>query len=158
MKPRIICEEFLDDGTGELPADYKLYCSRGRFHCTLVCSGRKPNERAFEDYMDRGWKLLPYIEESLTAGRRIVCPAAYEEMISAAERLSAPFPFVRVDFYSILGRAVLGEMTFTPSACRDTTVTGLAARALGDFIELPDKLLSPRGAAGQRDEPPGRGK
>jgi TupA-like ATPgrasp len=141
MKPRILCEEFLEDGTGELPTDYKLYCSRGRFHCTLVCTGRRPNENANEDFVDRDWKRLPYNAESLAAGRRIVRPAAYEEMISAAERLSEPFPFVRVDFYCIQGRAVLGEMTFTPSACIDTTVTELGTRALGDFIELPDKLL-----------------
>jgi hypothetical protein len=141
MKPRIICEEFLEDGIGELPVDYKLYCSRGRFHSTLVCSGRRPNENANEDFMDRSWNLLPYLQESVAAVRRIARPPAYDEMISAAEKLSKPFPFVRVDFYCIRGRAVLGEMTFTPSACLDTTVTVLGARELGDFIALPDKLL-----------------
>jgi hypothetical protein len=149
MTPRILCEEFLDDGTGESPTDYKLYCSRGHLHCTLVCSGRTPNGRADEDYFDRGWNFLPYNQESLAARRRIARPAAYEEMISAAERLSAPFPFVRVDFYCIQGRAVLGEMTFTPSACIDWSVTELGTRALGDFIELPSKLIQPERAEGQ---------
>jgi hypothetical protein len=143
MTPRILCEEFLDDGTGLSPSDYKFYCSKGRIHCTLVCSERIPNGLGKEDYFDRDWNFLPYLEESVTAGRRIARPAAYEEMISAAEKLSAPFPFVRVDFYCIHGRAVLGEMTFTPSACVDATISVPAARALGDFIELPSRLLCP---------------
>jgi len=143
MKPRITCEEFLTDGTGELPRDYKLYCFGGRVHCTLVCSGRKANQNARFDYFDRAWKLLPYDEESVAAGRRIECPECYGDMVSAAETLSAPFPFVRMDFYSIRGEAVLGEMTFTPSACIDTTYTDVATRAMGDLIDLPDSLSLP---------------
>ena len=143
MTPRIICEEFLEDGSGELPRDYKLYCFGGRVHCTLICSGRRANDNATYDYRDRSWQHLPYDRESGAEERPVTRPAGYEEMVSAAERLSKPFPFVRVDFYSIRGRAVLGEMTFTPSACIDTTYTELATRVLGDLIELPPALEHP---------------
>ncbi len=61
-------------------------------------------------------------------------------MLDAAERLSRPFPFVRVDFYSVSGRAILGEMTFTPSACIDPTHSELAARELGTLMQLPEKI------------------
>jgi len=35
-------------------------------------------------------------------------PSAYEEMITIADELSKPFPFVRVDFYQIRGKAPFG--------------------------------------------------
>lgn len=143
MKPRIICEEFLEDGTGALPTDYKLYCFGGKVHCTLVCSGRTVNDKARYDFYDRDWaNRLPYDRSMVETAHQMPEPAAYAEMLQAAEKLSQPFPFVRVDFYSIKGRAVLGEMTFTPSACIDTDNTELAERVLGSLITLPEKLLT----------------
>ena len=38
-------------------------------------------------------------------------PECYDEMLKIAERLSKPFPFVRVDFYDLSGKPILGEMT-----------------------------------------------
>ena len=75
------------------------------------------------------------------ADRNIPKPDAYEEIIAMAEKLSQPFPFVRMDFYSINGKAVLGEMTFTPSGCIDDGYTEIAQRELGKLIILPEKLL-----------------
>ena len=143
MKPRILCEEFLDDGTGEFPTDYKLYCFGGHVHCTLVCTGREANGKATFGYMDRKGNFLPYDSKSVATRRCITRPAPYEEMISVAEKLSAPFPFVRTDFYCIRERVVLGEMTFTPSACVDRTHTELASIELGDLITLPVMLPPP---------------
>ncbi len=143
MKPRIICEPFLDDLAGELPSDYKVYCFGGRAHCTMACTGRAlDGHHANYDFYDREWEhKLPYDKSSVAASRMIAKPSAYEEIIEVAEQLSKPFPFVRMDFYSIGGRAVLGEMTFTPSGCIDTEYTDYAEQVLGDLIKLPQKLL-----------------
>jgi hypothetical protein len=110
-----------------------------------VCVGREANGKATSYYRDRNWDPLPYDRETLNSERHIAHPPAYEEMISAAERLSVPFPFVRVDFYCIQGRAVLGEMTFTPSACIDRSHTELATRVLGEMIVLPRRYPDPAG-------------
>lgn len=141
IKPSILCEEYLDDGTGAVPQDYKIFCFHGKAHCTMACSGRGlDGYDAKFDYYDRGWEhKLPYEEETLRAGRIIPMPEAYEEMIQAAEILSAPFPFVRVDFYSIGRRPVIGEMTFTPNGCIDTALTEFAQRQLGKMISLPER-------------------
>jgi hypothetical protein len=142
MKPRIICECYLDDLDNELPCDYKVYCFHGKVHCTMACTARSLNGPANYDLYDRQWKnKLPYSKSSLLADRNIPKPDAYDEIIRSAERLSQPFPFVRVDFYSIKGKAVLGEMTFTPSGCIDTGYTDMAQRELGKMITLPEKLL-----------------
>jgi hypothetical protein len=93
------------------------------------------------DFYDLEWKTkLPYEKTSLLANRKIQKPKAYDEMIAVAESLSEPFPFVRVDFYNINGKAVLGEMTFTPAGCIDVDLTERAQRELGALITLPEKF------------------
>lgn len=140
MKPRIICESFLDDLSSDLPNDYKIFCFGGKPHCTMACTQRILNGPAKYDIYDLDWKTkLPYSKTSLLANRNIPKPKAYEEMITAAEVLSKPFPFVRMDFYSISGKAVIGEMTFTPDGCIDVNLTDLAQRKLGELIKLPEK-------------------
>ena len=143
MKPRIICEEFLDDRSGGQPVDYKLYCFGGKVHCTLVCTRRGELKKPRSDFYDLEWKTrLPYDNSNMPPEREIPKPAGYGEMMAAAEALSKPFPFVRMDFYSIQGRAVLGEMTFTPCACMDLDYTDLAQQQLGDLITLPPRFPS----------------
>jgi hypothetical protein len=143
MKPCIICEEFLQDGTESLlPADYKLFCFRGRAYCTMVAKAREANGIAKLAFYDLGWKRkLPYCLPELEATDEIPEPAGYEEMVDCAQTLSRPFPFVRMDFYSIRGRARLGEMTFTPGACVSADyMTEFAQQELGRLIELPDPI------------------
>jgi hypothetical protein len=145
IKPRIICECFLGDSASNVPNDYKVFCFDGKAHCTMACTERGTSSDGREakyDIYDREWKnKLPYSKSSLLANRKIPKPEAYEEIIEAAERLSKPFPFVRMDFYSINGKAVLGEMTFTPAGCIDKYITDLGQQVLGEMIKLPEKLL-----------------
>jgi hypothetical protein len=139
MQPRIVVEEFLSDESGGVPSDYKVFCFDGKAHCTMACTERGTGKPKF-DFYDREWKTkLPYSKSSLTATRSIPRPAAYEVMLDAAEALSKPFPFVRMDFYSVGGRAVIGEMTFTPNACIDTGYTKEGQDVLGSLIRLPEK-------------------
>jgi hypothetical protein len=143
MKPRIICEEFLEDLDKELPVDYKVYCFDGKAHCTLIVQDRSlTRHQAVYDFYDREWIKLPYSKSSLKADRNVPKPEAYNEIIEAAEALSKPFPFVRMDFYDIKGKAVLGEMTFTPQGCICSGNTDLAQMLLGELIVLPPPVRS----------------
>lgn len=142
MRHRIICEQFLDDLACDLPVDYKVYCFDGKVHCTLSVHERKLDvHHALFDFYDREWKTkLSYSRSSLLADRKIPKPVAYDEMLEAAENLSKPFPFVRMDFYAIKGKAILGEMTFTPSGCIDKGYTDLGQTTLGNLLKLPQKI------------------
>lgn len=141
IKPRIICEAFLEDRSGKALSDYKVYCFDGKAHCTMACTDREA-KRAKYDFYDREWKnKLAYSKSSLLANRNIPKPEAYDEIIQAAEVLSKPFPFVRMDFYSVNGKPVFGEMTFTPHGCIDTFMTDLAQDVMGKLIKLPEKRL-----------------
>jgi len=143
IKPRIICEAFLGDPDSGAINDYKIYCIRGKPHCTMVCTGRGTGQTRF-DFYDLDWKAqLAYCRPELSAKRDLPKPDGYEAMLAAAEALAEPFPFVRVDFFSVAGRAVFGEMTFTPRACIDNDLTDLAQTAMGDLLVLPKKLLRP---------------
>jgi len=143
MTPCIICEEFLQNSTeNTLPLDYKVFCFGGRAYCTMVATAREANGTAKLAFYDLEWKRkLPYCIPELAAADDIQRPAAYEEIVNCAQTLSRPFPFVRMDFYSIRGRARLGEMTFTPGACVSADyMTECAQQELGRLIELPDPI------------------
>jgi len=142
IKPRIVCEYYLRGEGESVPNDYKMFCFGGKVHCTMTCTGRYSSEGAQFDFYDIGWKnKLPYSKTSLVANRNIPAPKCYARMVEAAKVLSKPFPFVRIDFYDIDGKAVLGEMTFTPNGCVDTDYTDLAQEELGSLITLPKQLL-----------------
>jgi hypothetical protein len=137
IKPRIICESFLDDLSGEVPVDYKVYCFNGKAHCTMVCAGRGASQRPKFYFYDRGWNnKLPYNKTAPLSNGNIPKPDAYEVMIDAAEKMSKPFPFVRMDFYIIKGKVVIGEMTFTPNGCVDGGYTDIGQYMLGKLINL----------------------
>jgi hypothetical protein len=141
IKPRIICEELLEELPGKALNDYKVYCFDGRAHCIMACTNRT-EKGADYDFYNRDWTTkLSYSKTSLLANRDIPRPQALDEMIAAAEKLSRPFPFVRVDFYSVKGHAVFGEMTFTPHGSIDIHMTDLAQNAMGDLLKLPNKFL-----------------
>lgn len=137
IPPRILCEEYLSDGSGLRPTDYKVYCFGGKPHCILVCTDRNETGSARFDFYDISWRKLPYFQAHLGSGREIPRPAGLSGMLAASEILARPFPFVRMDFYDIGGREVLGEMTFTPMGGVETGLTGLALETLGGLLELP---------------------
>lgn len=144
MKPRIISEQFLDDLASDRPNDYKVYCFNGKAHCTMVAQGRDENGRTEKyDIYDLDWNEKASYYNSVSQAdidRHVPKPEAYDEMIAVAEALSKPFPYVRMDFYNINGKAVLGEMTFTPAGCIQKHYTPLAQNILGSLIKLPPKM------------------
>jgi hypothetical protein len=140
IHPRIVCEPFLDDGRGCAPIDYKMHCIHGKVVFTTVCAGRGPDGHgATYDHYDRDWQTQNAISKfGPSADRWHPQPLRYADMLEAAEALSAPFPFVRMDFYCVGDRILLGEMTFTPAGCLDPDLTDEAQIALGDLIQLPE--------------------
>ncbi len=136
ITPRIICERFIETDNGALPVDYKFFCLNGKVHCVMVCTGRGAGQMYF-DYFDRDWsRKLDYDRESSPDHVTIERPASYSKMVEIAEKLSRPFPFVRVDLYDERGRVIFGEMTFTPAACSDPGLTAEGEAAMGKMLKL----------------------
>ena len=118
IKPMIMAEEYLADIESSI-VDYKCYCFNGKMVCLytsydgFVNGISRPEESRFAFY-DKNFKMLNVHYD----GRPIVPvekPKHFSEMIQIAEELSAGFPFVRVDFYDLPNRLLVGEMTYDSS-------------------------------------------
>lgn len=113
IPPKIIAEKFLHQEPSLI--DYKIYCIGGKAQAILHCLERVQG-KAVKTLLDTNWNVIPeYNTRTLTTDDTPGKPVALDEMILAAEKLSLPFPFVRVDYYEIDGRPIFGEMTFTPA-------------------------------------------
>jgi len=114
VEPVILAEKYLGGPNGELPEDYKFFCIHGRVELIMLCVGRDYHGHCEKYYfLDREWNLKSgYGETSLELEK----PEALQDAIRYAELLSKEFPLVRVDFYLLDGKAIFGEMTFTPCA------------------------------------------
>lgn len=135
MKPRIICEEYIETKSGLLPNDYKIYCFNGKPKLTLVCTER--NENVKLDFMDLDWNTMDIGASGWESGNLPEKPICYEEMLEICKVLSKPFTFVRIDFYDFNGKPILGEMTFTPAGCAARYYNENGLKLLGEMIKLP---------------------
>lgn len=134
---KIIVEEFLDNGKGESPEDFKIYCYDGVPLYILICFDRQEDGSADYFYFDTEWNFKGFDikNKSLPQNCVVKKPDNLDEMLTAASRLSQGFPFVRVDFYVVGERIYFGEMTFTPCACLDAAITQEGSIILGQPIK-----------------------
>lgn len=117
VKPRIIAEQYMEDGLGDSLKDYKLHCFSGEPKMTLVCSDRFSDGGMREDFFDKDWEHMPIKRpDAENSGKEIDKPVNFEQMQELARKLSQDIPFVRTDFYEIDGKVYFGEMTFFPAS------------------------------------------
>lgn len=114
---KFVCEEFIDDGTGGFPVDYKFMCIHGKVHCILGVSGREQGHGSYLPYSTDWQPISEYYRGNATATVPLPRPTNLEEMINTAERLAEGIDLVRVDLYSNGIRIWFGEITLTPSGC-----------------------------------------
>lgn len=131
-----MAERFLEMGQGA-PEDYKVYCFHGVPRTVLCLGGRFGGGGMTGVFMSPEWGYLGVASKyaaSTGPGAAPDRPAGLGRMLEAAEALSRPFPFVRVDFYSCEGRAVFGEMTFTPAGGVYTSEIEIDGRPMGSYL------------------------
>lgn len=143
IKPGIICEEFIhglgNTGKDSLPVDYKFFCINGKVECILVAAGRGGGDKSIQRFFtDRDFELLPICREKMQENFDYKClkPSCLGKMIDAAQKLSEPFPFVRVDLYDSNGKVLFGEMTFTPMGCVNGYITDEGQKWLGGKLMI----------------------
>jgi len=141
IKPRIIIEKYIGNNDGTLPLDYKIYCFNGKPYCICVYSDRdKVTLRTKRSFFDFDWKPLNITTEAYyTDPKRFEKPCTLTKMKEVAEKLSKPFPFVRVDLYEYKGKVIFGELTFTPTGGLGKSFTDEANLMFGKMLKLPEK-------------------
>ena len=110
---RLLMEELLQDGAGEIPEDYKLFVFHGRCHFVQVDRGRFGART--QDFFSREWAPLEMSGGVPRSVRPPVRPTLLDEMVRVAETLGAPTDFVRVDLYCLPDRVLVGELTSSPA-------------------------------------------
>lgn len=138
---KIIAEKFIETEDGLAPADYKIYCCNGKPLYIMVCVGREQNVKPKFYYFDvKGNLQRELTRDGMAAPKdfKYEIPAGWDKMIECAEKLSAPFPFVRADFYLETGQVIFGELTFTPGAGLDNGKLKETDIIIGKHIELPN--------------------
>jgi len=116
IPPRILVEEFIDDGNGGAPNDYKLFVFDGRVAFILVTMGRFDLRAHL--MLDRNWNPVD-VSVAYSNLRRSVPPPHLRQMIEAAETLVYGTDFMRVDFYDTPDKLYFGELTSTPGCGLD---------------------------------------
>lgn len=118
ITPIIIAEKYLSENPtfSHSPIDYKFFCTSGNAYYVMVCYNRIIGGHAEFVIYDMDWNFRSENMRKKSVDPRISKPKNFDKMVKVAEKLSKPFPFVRVDLYNIDGQIIFGEMTFTPMA------------------------------------------
>lgn len=143
IKPCVIAEELLDfsndSNNSTSIIDYKVWCFNGKAYYVWACSNRD-EEATDVALFDREWNYLPeksvfnehYRKQKVLVNK----PKNLEEMLDVAEKLSKPFPVVRVDLYNINGHIYFGEMTFTSLGGTMDFYTQDCLYEMGNLIDI----------------------
>lgn len=137
IKPQILAETYMEDsGSGQLN-DYKFYCFNGRVKCLYVSTGLENHNTARIGFYDLNFEKMPFCRtDYLTFEHDPKKPDNFEEMIQIAERLSAGFPFLRVDLYEINGKVYFSELTFIPCSGWMTIEPEKWDYIMGEWLKL----------------------
>lgn len=134
VKPMAFAEELLPCDSGETDvADYKVGCFAGVPRIIEIHRNRSTRHTC--DYYDTDWNRLDIQWSDIPFGEDMAKPERLVEMLELSCRLSAGLPHVRVDWYMVGARLLLGEMTLYNDSgfgCIDEYHDKL----MGDWIDL----------------------
>ena len=124
IKPCIIAEELLHQSEDQRVfspyslVDYKMWCFNGEPESIWVAYNRHDALMVNMALYDKEWNPIPQHLNNTKLEKydphvSIPKPNCLEDMLCIANKLAEPFPEVRVDFYVVNGKPVIGELTFT---------------------------------------------
>ena len=92
------------------------------------------------DFFDKDWNHLPFhkSKEYPFAAAPIERPKNYSLMLNLARKLSADYPFLRVDLYEIFGKVYFGELTLYPASGMGGFSPMIWDYKFGSLIHLPN--------------------
>lgn len=139
IEPRIMVEEYISDGTGKMPYDYKFYVFNGKADRLLLCSDRANGLR--QDDFDTDWN---YLDDTLPELRSSIVPekpSNLSDLVRISEELCMKdgivnIPFARVDLYSSNDKVYFGEYTFSPARGLEDVYYDRVQLELGNKLDL----------------------
>lgn len=138
IKPKIICEKYLENKNGNPPKDYKIFCFNGEPKLIEVDFDRFSSHT--RNFYDLDWNLLNLeIEYPNDKNTYISKPEKLNEMLKLSKILSEDFPHVRVDFYNLNGELIFGELTFFHESGTGKFNLEKYEIKMGNWLTLPNK-------------------
>lgn len=109
IKPRIMCDKFLECKTCEGLPEMKVFCFNGK--AKFISYNMAVNGKTYSNIYDAQWNLLD-MRRGYGHFEATGIPDNHDEIIRIAEWLAEPFDFVRVDLYNIDNQVMFSELTF----------------------------------------------
>ncbi|EOU1884068.1 MAG: ATP-grasp fold amidoligase family protein [Clostridium perfringens] len=133
---RIIAEKYMEDRETKELRDYKFFCFNGKVKVFKIDFDRQINHRA--NYYDKDGNIITLGETVCPQDfeREIKLPNNLDKMEELAEKLSAGYPFLRVDFYEVNGKIYFGELTFYPATGMGKFTSDEWDYKLGEWIDI----------------------
>lgn len=137
VQPKIICERYLEEDENDGLKDYKFYCFDGQPKFVHVDVNRFNNDH-YINFYSLEWNKLPVRKGVPNSEINDPKPKQFKEMLAVARKLSAGFPFVRVDLFEVQSKIYFGELTFFPQNGLSSFYPKSYEREFGNYIALPD--------------------
>ncbi len=116
VKPKIICEQYLEEEPGVDINNYKVMCFNGQPKLIQLIIGIFSNNPT-QDFYDINWEKTTICQSGYKNSENFTPkPQSFNEMIDLSRILSEGMPHVRIDWYDIRGKLYFGEITFFDSA------------------------------------------
>ena len=131
--PRIIIEQYLEDGHGTDLYDYKVFCFNGKAKLVDVHCGRFGTHK--RNIYDLNWKLQD-VKFKYDNFEGVEKPKIFDELIEKAELLASNFHHARVDFFIVNDQLYFGEITFTNGAGFDRIKPYSFDKQMGEWLKL----------------------
>ena len=140
LKPRIICEKYIENSKDDGLVDYKFYCFNGTPRFLHVDIARF-SDKHYINFYDLEWNKLTIKKGFPNSKQFDQKPEKLDKMIEIARNLSTNLPFVRVDLYEVKGKVYFGELTFYPQNGFSSFYPKKYEREFGKLIDLKDIKL-----------------
>ncbi len=135
IRPRIVCEALLLDDRGNFPLDHKMYCFHGEPRFVQVDYDRFTGHK--RNLYDLDWHRIPCRFQYPNNEKASPSPpGVLKELLSAARKLSSPFPFMRVDLLVHDQRVWFGELTCYPERGMGRFFPPSYDLTFGDYLDL----------------------
>lgn len=138
VKPRIIAEEYINDGDNVCLPVYKFMCFDGEPKIIQsIQNDKQVNESV--DYFDTKWNILDIRQGFPNSEKPLAKPENLNKMLKIARELSKGHSFIRIDLYMVGDKIYFSEYTFYSDCGLIPFEPSEWDLKLGSWINLPNK-------------------
>ncbi|MDA2736500.1 ATP-grasp fold amidoligase family protein [Bacillus cereus group sp. Bc015] len=140
IKPRIICERFIEQEGGAELRDYRFFCFNGEPKFISIDFSINDKKKTRRNLYDLEWNLMDQeISYPRELSIKVNKPNKLDEMLELSKKLSASFPHARVDFYYIEEEIIFGEITFFHQSGMGEIRPLKFEEEMGKWLKLPNE-------------------